>query len=51
MMEVSELKEQICGWCREPILKGQPTSPDFSGDILHFYCACQADDEDIFGDE
>lgn len=39
-------EDRKCSWCGDPILENQPTSRICDGDILHFGCACEADDPD-----
>ena len=38
---------QLCSWCGEQILVGQYTSKSYDGEVMHFGCACEADDADM----
>lgn len=40
---------RICPWCRETIMKGEPTLQEGDGVILHFGCMMESGDDDIFG--
>jgi len=47
-IKVSQKDEsKICSWCGDPVLDSQPKSQANDGEIMHFGCACQADDADI----
>lgn len=42
------ITKQICSWCEEEILIGQPISKSYDGETMHFHCAAQCDDEEEF---
>lgn len=48
---MSKEMSSSCSWCGEQIEVGQPTSYAFDGELMHFGCACEADDIDDFKEE
>ena len=46
--EVNVENTAHCSWCGEPLLVEQPMGKSYDGENMHFGCAVECDDDDIF---